>query len=217
MRAAAAGKVFGGLLVLAAVVAVPASQAQAQTDTFHFTLRDHAINAAFIAADECFVSTTFINYGEAVDHVHGEPDIQAITLVEVTYNNACTGDQFTLTGGTTNQTVTIQGNLSAATLSAVVPLTDGTITVNANINISLASSGELQQVNDVFNSHGNGTVFHQSFNFEAMPATPTGSVTVTLPLSTGDTTVQLSPGSTNDLGLIAKNTFGTVVINHHSH
>jgi hypothetical protein len=190
--------------VTAATLALagPANAAQ----TFHFDLSGRSIDAFFFSAtdDGCVVATTSFHYGESSVHTPpGGPTTQAIALVEVFYLNSCTGQQFVLDGGTTTQTVKIRGNLTRAEYSAVIPVTDGNITANLNINFVSNASGDLQRVHDVANSRGSGTVFHMDETVEARNAIPTGDLSIVLPLAAGPTTVDLAPGSNQDSGFVA--------------
>jgi hypothetical protein len=194
------------LFVATAAALAFAGPADAAT-TFHFDLAGRSIDAFFLTAsdDGCVVATTSFHYGESSTHTPpGGPDAQAIALVEVFYLNSCTGEQFVLDGGTTQQTVKIRGNLTRAEYSAVIPVTDGNITTNVSINFVSNASGDLQRVHDVANSNGSGTVFHMDETVEARNGIPTGDVSIVLPLAGGPTTVDLAPGSNQDSGFIAK-------------
>ena len=182
-------------------------------DTFHFDLQGHSVEATFFSAtdDGCVTATTTLHYNESSNHVApGSPDLQAVSLIEVQYQNLCTGDFFLLDGGTTQQTVKIRGNLTRADYAAVIPVTDGNITTNVTLNFVAAGTGDLQSAHDVFNSRGGGTVFHQDVSFQARNAVPTGDVSIVLPLASGPTTVDLAPGSNQDNGFIAKESQGFI-------
>ena len=118
-------------VLLAAVVTLSARPADAKVEIAKFTIRDKSLNAVFEAADGCFVATTTLRFSSSITQTSGPPVVTPpLTQVEVAYSNGCTGEFFVLEGGTNQQFVDIAPDLSSATLSAVVPVTDGTINAN---------------------------------------------------------------------------------------
>lgn len=181
------------LSALALSILATAGTAHAATTVTHQTLRGRAITANFEAADGCYVAETQLVFGEFVDYVDGPPITQPPTvLIQIDYANACTGDVLSLAGGTTTPTFQILGDLSSATLSATFPVTDGVNTVNVSVDISLTANGDLQTAKGHFRaSYGNETDM-ENFNVKLRNADDAGSITATLPLSTGPTPVELA-------------------------
>src|SRR5262249_41600082 len=145
--------------LLAATVTLPSRSASARAQVSKFVIRDHSLNAVFEAADGCFVATTTIRFASSVTQESGPPVPQpALTQVEVAYSNGCTNEFFDLTGGTAQQVVRIASNLSSASLSTVVTVTDGVISADVTIDAVFTANGDLQEVKDHSVTHDAGSV-----------------------------------------------------------
>lgn len=176
------------------ILSAAAPAAHAATVT-HLTLRGRALTANFEAAsdDFCYVAETQLVFGEFVSYVDGPPIIQPPTvLIQIDYANSCTGDVLSLAGGTTTPTFKILGDLSSATLSATFPVTDGVNTVDVAVNLTLTANGDVQTAKGHFRSFDGNETDMENFNLKLRNADDAGSITATLPLSTGLTPIQLA-------------------------
>jgi hypothetical protein len=179
--------------IVLSILVIAGGAAQAATVT-HFKLTDHSLIGNWEGAsdDGCFVSQTLITFAESVTHVDGAIIVgEPTTLVEVDYANSCTGEFLSLTGGTTNQTVSIGGDLSSASLSAVVTVTDGTSSADVTINATWTANGDLQNAKGHFRTTDGNTTTMDKFDDVVRPAATGGTITTTLPLAAGPTFVQL--------------------------
>jgi hypothetical protein len=173
---------------------IAAGSAQAATVT-QFKLKDHSLLANFEAAsdDGCYVAETTINFAESVIHFDGTKFVGVpTTLIEVDYANACTGDVLSLAGGTTTQTFQILGDLSSASLSAVIPVTDGVNSATVTINMTLTANSPVQTAKGHFRSSNGNETDVDNFNISVRNADDAGSVTTTLPLAAGPSSIQLA-------------------------
>jgi hypothetical protein len=198
---------------LALAISLPARHASAGGNGVQvavFKIRDKSLNAVFETADGCFVATTTIRYAASVTQESGPPVAQPpLTQVEVAYSNGCTGEFFDLTGGTNVQTVNIAQNLSSATLSAVVPVTDGVVNANVTINARFKKDGPLQEAKDhsVTYDPDARSITIERFDFKVQPANMTGtSITTVLPLQAGPTFLELATDPVS--GQMGKDVFG---------
>jgi hypothetical protein len=203
---------LGSAALLAAAVILPARSADAGAQVTKFQIRDHSLNAVFAAGDGCFFATTTIRFASSIEQTGGPPAPQpALTQVEVAYENGCTNEFFDLTGGTTQQVVRIASNLSAASLSTVVTVTDGVVSADVTIDAVFTANGDLQEVKDHTVTHDAGSVTVERLDFEARPADMTGSsVTTVLPLAAGPTSLDLSQDQVS--GQMGQDVFGTRTI-----
>lgn len=182
------------ILVAAGVLAATAGAASAATVT-HFRLSDRSLigNWEDASDDFCFVSQTLVTFSESVTKIDGATIVgEPTTLVEVDYANACTGEFLSLTGGTTNQTVTIGGDLSSASLSAVVTVTDGVNSADVTINATWTANGDLQIAKGHFKMTDGNTTTMDKFDEQVRPAATGGTISTVLPLAAGPTFVDLS-------------------------
>jgi hypothetical protein len=183
-------------LALAGVVSF-ARPAHAGVQISVFSLRDKSLIADFEDAsdDGCFVTQTHILFAEAVIFQSGTPPtIQSpSTQVTIDYANACTGEIFELTGGTSTQTFTIASDLSKATLVATVPVTDG-ISNNANVsvNVTWTANAPLQRVKSTNVSHDANTITVDRTNVAARTADVVGPVSAVIDVQAGPTAFDLS-------------------------
>ena len=185
-------KLLAPALALSLLGASPAANAATVS---HFKLRDHSLIANFEAAsdDGCFVAETWVDFAESVIQFDGDTVVNPpTTLVEVDYANNCTGDVLSLSGGTTVQTVSIGGDLSSATLSAVVPVTDGVNSATVTLDVTWTASGDLQVVHSHFRSFDGNTTTMDKFDVSVRNAVVGGSIATSLPLSTGSTPLELA-------------------------
>jgi hypothetical protein len=152
-----------------------------------------SLDAVFETADGCFVATTTIHYASQITQESGPPVRLALTQVELNYSNFCTQEFFDLTGGTTEQVANIAPNLSAATLTTVVPVTDGVISANVTIDARFTAVGAQQATKDHTITRDPGTITIERRVFMAQEADTTGtSITTVLPLAAGDTALELA-------------------------
>jgi hypothetical protein len=182
------------LSALALSILVATGTAHAATVS-HFKLRDHSLIANFESAsdDGCYVAQTFVEFAEAVIQYDGDTTTQPpTTQVEVDYANNCTGDVLSLYGGVATQTVSIGGDLSGATLSAVVPVTDGTNSATVTLNLTWTANGDLQVAKGHFRSTDGNTTTMDKFDVKVRNADVTGSMTTSLPLAAGPSAIQLA-------------------------
>jgi hypothetical protein len=189
------GSVFTALLV--ALVTVPARPAGAAKQISVFQLRDHSLIADFADAsdDGCFVIQTDIHFFESVTHIGGPPIIgPPTTVVVLDYANACTGESFELTGGTTQQTFHIAHDLSSATLTAVVPVVDesGSNSASVNLNVTWTANAPAQEVKSRNITRSGNTLTIERFDVTARTADVTGPVSAVLDVEAGPTSVDLS-------------------------
>jgi hypothetical protein len=176
------------------ILAAATGDAHAATVT-HFKLRDHSLIANFEAAsdDGCFVAQTFVEFAEAVIQFDGVTTTQPpTTQVEIDYANNCTGDVLSLSGGTATQTFSIGGDLSGATLSAVVPVTDGTNSATVTLDLTWTANGDLQVAKGHFRSTDGNTTTMDKFDVKVRNADVAGSMTTSLPLAAGPSAIQLA-------------------------
>jgi hypothetical protein len=179
-------------------------------DVTHFNLRDHYLNADMANAsdDGCFVAETNVRFTEAVTFFDGDKFIQpATTQVQVDYANGCTGDVLSLSGGTTTQTFQLLGDLASATLSAVVPVTDGVNSATVTLNLTWTANGPVQDVKDHFHSKDATTITNENFNVSLRTADVTGTAMTSLPTSTGPLPLNLALFPQD--GTIGKDAFGS--------
>jgi len=176
------------------ILAAATGDAHAATVT-HFKLRDHSLIANFEAAsdDGCYVAQTFVEFAEAVIQFDGVTTTQPpTTQVEIDYANNCTGDVLSLSGGTATQTFSIGGDLSGATLSAVVPVTDGTNSATVTLDLTWTANGDLQVAKGHFRSTDGNTTTMDKFDVKVRNADVAGSMTTSLPLAAGPSAIQLA-------------------------
>ena len=202
-----------GAFIFAASLAVPDGAQAAETS--HFRTSGHAMNAGFLVEDpvaDCFFASTNVMFVESVIQTGGKPTVQPPTVVvDMTYENDCTGDFFELNGSIVNPTVSIRGDLGTGTLAASVPVTDGTVSATVNLNLSFTANADLQQAQFAFHSASDCTIFNERVRSEERPADASGIMTAVLPLSTGDTLVDLAP-SPSTSAFIGANSFGDVTV-----
>jgi hypothetical protein len=188
------GATFAAVLV--AVMTLPARSAHAGVQVSFFKLKDKSLQAFFEDAsdDGCFVSQTTISFSESVTQTGGPPIIGApTTLVDVVYSNACTGEFFELSGGTTTQTVHIANDLSSATLSAVATVTDGgSLSADVTMSVTWTANGPTQVAKDTIVTRDANTITVERFDFESRPADVSGTVAALLPVQGGPTDFDLS-------------------------
>lgn len=181
-------------LALLLVVVASAGAARA-AEVSHFKLRDRSLIANFEDAsdDGCFVSQTLIRFAESIVRQDGTVFVgPPTTQVDIEYANACTGEVLSLSGGTTTQNVAFTGDLSGASLAAVVPVTDGTNSATVTFNITFTANGDLQRAKGQFKSSDGNTTTVERFDFQVRNADVVGSVTTTLPLAAGPTPLDLA-------------------------
>ncbi|HVZ70785.1 MAG TPA: hypothetical protein VHJ20_00285 [Polyangia bacterium] len=160
-----------------------------------FKLKDHSLiaNLEDASDDGCFVTQTSVRFAEAVIFEDGDKTIQPpTTTIEVDYANACTGDTLTLTGGTTVQTFHIAGDLSTASLSAVVPVSDGVSSATVTLNLTWTANAPLQEAKDKTRTRDGNTVTVEKVDFQVRTADIGGTATTTLPTSEGPLAVDLA-------------------------
>lgn len=185
---------FAFLFVLF-LAAIPARRADAKVETSTFKLKDKALEASFFTSDGCYGVATYIKYIQSVVRQDGTSTVNPpTTSIELSYTNGCTGESFFLTGGTTQQYVTIAGDLSRGSLSAVVPVSDGVIDANVTVNIDLTANAPLQQSKDSSFTWDPvaRTLTWQRFDFRTRSADATGNVSTVLPVQAGPTLFNLA-------------------------
>jgi len=188
------GSVFTALAL--AFVMIPARSANAKITISTFRLHDHSLIADFEDAsdDGCFVTQTNVRFTESVTQIGGPPIIgPPTTQIDLFYANACTGEFFELTGGTTTQTFHIANDLSSATLVATVPITDG-IGNNAtvNVNVRWTANAPTQRVVNTTVTHDANTITVDHINFQTRAALVQGPLTTVLNVQGGPTTFDLA-------------------------
>ena len=145
-------KLIGALSVFVfAGVALPARPAGATVEFQMFKLRAGSLIADFEYAsdDACIVTQTHIQFSEAVIYQSGMTPTRQPPTTQVTldYANACTGEVFELTGGTTQQSVQIAGDLGKASLIATVPVSDGAgNNSNVSLDVTWTANAPIQRV-----------------------------------------------------------------------
>jgi hypothetical protein len=192
------------------LAAIPARRADAKVETSTFRLRDKSLQANFFTSDGCYGIATYIRYAQSVTQQDGPPVVTPpLTSVEVTYTNGCTGETFYLTGGTNQQYVTIAGDLSRASLSAVVPVSDGVVNANVTVNVTWTANAPLQQAKDAHLTWDPvaRTLTWERFDFRTRSADVAGTVQTVLPVQAGPTLFNL--GEFPQGGLLGKDMFGT--------
>jgi hypothetical protein len=201
-----------GLLFVALMVG-SAKAYGAQVTVTRFSGR--GVQADFQFADDtnCFVTAASVLFAENVFRASDTPaDRSSAVMVDLVYENNCTGDFFVLSGSAAQATFSVTGNLGMATLAAQVPVSDGN-GVNTTVNVSLvfAATGPLQKVHNRSKSNNGGTITIMDSRSEARMASATGSVSAVLPLSTGPATVEFASLGSGDASL-AKDFQGTITI-----
>jgi hypothetical protein len=191
-------KVSGVLrtLVVAGIV-LSALPAYAKVDFSMFKLRDRSLIADFEDAtdDGCVVTQTHILFTEAVIYQSGtQPTVQPpTTQVTIDYANACTGEFFELTGGTTQQSVQIAGDLGKASLIATVPVSDGAANnANVSVDVTWTANAPLQRVKSTNVSRDAQTITVDRTNVEARTADVVGPVAAVLMTQAGPIAFDLS-------------------------
>jgi hypothetical protein len=185
-----AALVAGGI----ALAALPAS---AKVSITSFKLRDRSLIADFEDAsdDGCFVTQTHILFTEAVIYQSGSPPTRQppTTQVTIDYSNACTGESFELTGGTTEQTVQIAGDLGKASLVATVPVSDGASNnANVSVNVTWTANAPLGRVKSTDTSRDANTLTVDRMNVQARSADVVGPVSAVLTTVDGPISFDLS-------------------------
>jgi hypothetical protein len=211
---------FGLGVLVTLAVALPTAEAHGGVQISIFKLRDKSLNAAFETADSCVIATTFIRFAESVEQTGGPPIVSPpLTQLEVDYSNGCTGEFFSLTGGTTNQVVHIAGDLSSASLSAIVPVTDGLVNANVTLNVTWKANAPVQVAKDsstTFDPVAH-TITFEAFDFKVRTADVAGHIDAMLPLAAGPTQFNLAQFGQG--GQLGKDVFGTRTVTFlpHSH
>jgi hypothetical protein len=193
----------------AALLTLPTRDVGATVEISNFRLRDKSLNAVFETADGCFVATTTLRFAASVTQIDGPPVVAPpLTQVEVDYSNGCTGEFFSLSGGTNTQIVNIAQDLSSATLSAIVSVTDGVVNANVTVNARFTANGPLQEVKDHSLTRDGNTITFERFDVKVRSADMTGtSLSTVLPLQAGPTFLNLSEVA--ESGQMGKDLFGT--------
>jgi hypothetical protein len=179
-------------------VSLPARPAGAKVEFSTFKLRAGSLAADFEDAsdDGCFVTQTHIQFSEAVIFQSGAPPTvqPPTTQVTIDYSNACTGESFELTGGTTQQSFQIAGDLGKASLIATVPVSDDSGTNNANVSVDVTwtANAALQRVKSTNVTHDAGSVTVDRTNVQARTADVVGPVSAVLMIQAGPTAFDLS-------------------------
>ncbi|MDB4983313.1 MAG: hypothetical protein JWM82_4065 [Myxococcales bacterium] len=182
--------------------------AQAATVT-KFKLRDRSLIANLFYADECNIATTSVRFAESVTQTDGVREVSPpTTTVEVDYTNGCTGESFTLTGGTAVQTVHFAGDFSTATLSAVVPLNneDGVTVSSVTLNLVWTANAPLQEAKDKTRTRDGNVITVEKFDFKSRSADISGTAPTTLPTNDGPLSIDLALSSQG--GTIGKDVLG---------
>jgi hypothetical protein len=203
---------FVSAFLVVAAITLSARPADARVEIAKFKIRDKSLEAVFDSADGCFVATTTLKFTSSITQTSGPPVVTPpLTTVEVAYSNGCTGEFFILTGGTNNQVVNIAPDLSSATLSAVVPVTDGLVNANVTVNARFTANGPLERAKDhTITREGNTITLHR-IDFRARSADMTGSsLSTVLPLAAGPTFLDLSQSSVG--GELGRDLEGTKTI-----
>jgi hypothetical protein len=193
---------------LALVVISVAATAQAATVT-KFKLRDRSLIANLFYADECNIATTTVRFAESVTQTDGVRVVSPpLTTVEVDYTNGCNpdGEFLTLTGGTNVQNVHFAADFSTATLSAVVPVTDGETSATVTINLVWTANGPLQEAKDKTRTRDGDTITVEKFDFKVRPADISGTAPTTLTTEEGPLTIDLALSTQG--GTIGKDMLG---------
>jgi len=192
-------KLLGALSVFVfAGVALPARPASAKVEFQMFKLRAGSLIADFEFAsdDACIVTQTHIQFSEAVIFQSGTPPTRQPPTTQVTldYANACTGEFFELTGGTTQQSVQIAGDLGKAHLIATVPVSDDSGTNNANVSVDVTwtANAPLQRVKSTNITHDANSITVDRTNVQARTADVVGPVSTVLMIQAGPTFFDLS-------------------------
>jgi hypothetical protein len=197
---------------LAITLGAPAHASQKVTETFKIS--SQGMNANFFGSDNCAAASVAVFYSAMMTRVNGVKDSPLpTTLVEIDYQNICTGDAFLLSGNTDHQQASMKINLDSGTLSATIPVSNeaGTVSTTVTLSLSWRATGALTIFKDKFHSTGGGVKFKQSTDNEARPAEATGTVTAILPLATGKKFTNLVFGPSVD-AIIAKSQFGQVTV-----
>jgi hypothetical protein len=188
-----------------AMISVGAT-AQAATVT-KFKLRDRSLIANLFYADECNIATTSVRFAESVTQTDGVRVVSPpLTTVEVDYTNGCTGETFTLTGGTNVQNVHFAGDFSTATLVATVPVTDGETSATVTLNLVWTANAPLQEAKDKTRTRDGNVITVEKFDFKSRSADISGTAPTTLTTDEGSLPIDLALSSQG--GTIGKDVFG---------
>lgn len=200
---------FAFLFVLF-LAAIPARRADAKVDVSTFRLRDKSLQANFFTSDGCYGIATYVRYAQSVIQEEGAPvATPPLTSVEVTYTNGCTGESYFLQGGTNVQQVSITGDLGSARLTAVVPVTDGVLSANIELDVTWTANAPLQQAKDMHRSFDREAriLTFERFDFKTRSADVGGVAQAELPTQDGPTFYNLAEFPQG--GVLGKDVFGT--------
>jgi hypothetical protein len=188
-----------------AMISVGAT-AQAATVT-KFKLRDRSLIANLFYADECNIATTSVRFAESVTQTDGVREVSPpTTTVEIDYTNGCTGESFTLTGGTAVQNVHFAADFSTATLVATVPVTDGDTSATVTLNLRWVANAPLQEAKDKTRTRDGNVITVEKFDFKSRAADIIGTAPTTLTTDEGPLTIDLALSSQG--GTIGKDMLG---------
>lgn len=187
-------KAFLGL-GLFAVLTMPTLPAAAKTEISTYKLRSKSLIANFEGAsdDGCWVTQTSLLFTESVLQDSGPPvAAPPTTLVEVDYANACTGESFSLTGGTTAQSVAIANDLGSATFSANIPISDGAGNdAVVALNVAWAANAPANRAKDTIKVRDPSSMTIDHFDFQTRAADVSGTASVVLGTQAGPTNLNL--------------------------
>lgn len=179
-------KIAFGLGMLTVTLGIFAARpAHAKATVAIFNLRDRSLIADFEDAtdDNCIITQTNINFSESVTHIGGPPIVgPPTTLVTVVYANGCTGDFISFMGGTTQQTFHIAQDLSSASLSASVPISDDAgNSATVSINIQWVANAPVQALKERIVNRNADTLVIDRINFQVRSADVSGAISAVLP------------------------------------
>lgn len=200
------------------LVAAPLRNASAKVEVSTFRLRDKVLHAEFFTTDGCYGIATSIRYAQSVIQQDGPPVVTPpLTSVDITYTNGCTGEFFALTGGTGQQNVQIARDLGTASLSAIVPVSDGVVNANVTINVTWKANAPLQQAKDSTLTWDPvaRTITWDRFNVRTRAADAGGNVSTVLPVQAGPTFFNL--GEFPQSGSLGTDVFGTRTVTFLGH
>jgi hypothetical protein len=195
--------------ILAVLGVAALGSAASAAEVSRFKQKDRVLVADFASHsdDGCVSTLTSFRFNETISKLDGStPTDQPTTLIDVEYADACTGEFLSLSGGTTTQTVAFTGDVAGATYSAVVPVTDGVNSADVTLDLTWTGNGDLQTSKQHFKTTDGNTTTMDKSSVTARNADASGSITVTLPLAAGPTTIQLAQFPLD--GLIAKDAVG---------
>ena len=184
------------------------------TETFQ--LKNYGFSASFFGSDSCSAASMSVYFSQMDMETNGVPaNDPPTTFVVFDYQNICNGANFQASGTTFQQQFTVAGDLSSATLYAVVPVTTDEnapvqLSSNVVVNLAFTATGASTTFKQKEHSKDGGVKFKFTATSTGRPAQAYGTATVDFPFAGGDDTPIVFFPSVD--GSINKNLMGSVTV-----